>query len=311
MITLIKDLFYKNQFSRDDAPLDRDRYLLGVMLLVTVPLLLTLNAPLHSQQLWSGLGGGAIEAVVVSWAGLFGGIWLDPLFMIASLMLANRAFGKWWALPMGLLTFQATIGLSLMLRMFSFPSQPPSFLITGQGALMAVWALLQLPILWRKPALSRQNPGHPLLKHNPDCHKEQLSPIHYLWRCLQLGLASSLIIALLMAVAMTADYELADTAQMLARGATVIAYVLSFVLLMQRLRNLGWQPKFWLLKALPLFVAFSALQGLCYAYEYFGNPWLFLVVQWLTPLAMVAVAVFSLHLMLQPAAKALPKSARS
>lgn len=281
MLTLLKDIFWQDQYRAQTETktqhtgserLDRDRYFIGLALLSAL-LFVSLYAmkfiyPYEDYFMDDGYRMFNLIANTFS-----PNLILDPIALILSLMLSRRAFGRWLALPVGLVSY-TVLSLASMAPYIGDQElfdreMHVSLLIMLVIAL--VWLIFQLLMLAR-PALKNSQPNHPLVRLNPDHPADkQYTAVQYMWRFILLGCVMLLCSVLFSVGLYLVGYYLNAAvvyAAMIAFGLGVMLFTL--MILVRRLRNLGKKPLPWLLGMVLVPSAYMGLQGYLHSENFFN-----------------------------------------
>lgn len=331
LYTLIKDIFYKNQFSDTSAPLDRDRYFLGLMLLTLLPTLLAYLEQVYiapwptAYWLLSTLGddlGMYLQQMME--ASLYSHnnhmpltTTVSPLLLILQLHLAIRAFGHWKGIFLGLFNCYVCFGhLAIMLAFaHGAPLMAKTDMLLMIRLISLFWGLFHLGVYWRKDCLAAQQPCHPLLFTGDGPAK--LSPIKFLHAWVILGIAFWLASSwLLLAFQQTnLPYEQAKLAK-INLALALCSTLLTLYLITQRMRNMGWRWGRWLTGMIILPIVgkiiaqlFEGLWGVIPSFSQQSMEWyplfqvpLTWISQQILPIASFLYLLLTLVLFVKPAA---------
>ena len=266
LFTIIKDIFYKNQFSNNATLLDRDRYLLGLTLLTLLPTLLAFLEQAYiapwpaaywvMSMLGDDLGEFAyqlMEATIHNNNQLPITTALSPLVLALHLRLAQRTFGRGWGLLMGLVNCYVCFGQISFALVLAHSMLPPSDAtpLLVLRFVTVLWALFHVGVYWRKDGLATQQPSHPLLFKGAG--QSTLSPIKFFHWWIMLGIAFWLASCwiLLESQQTTFSYEVTKLSRIsLALG--VCSWLVGLFLITLRMRNLGWRWGRWLIAIVVL-----------------------------------------------------------
>ncbi|MFC3153374.1 hypothetical protein ACFOEK_20205 [Litoribrevibacter euphylliae] len=305
MFTLLKEIFWEGAFKRDAVLLDRDRYLLGLMALIYFQTCLLLDNSLlmpPPDSLFFDEGDGPI--ISVYWALIRMDIFIDPIFLALHVLLAARAFGRWLGVPLGLISFIATIGSLRILLMsiqefygYSFPDE----IVLALAIVSGIWLIPVLFMLF-SPGLRENHPEHNLFTQNPNLAPDmQLTPVAFLHKMLILNVGVMVVMLLInILFAIFGSHASQEPMMILNLIISVGAMILSLWYAVKRLRNLGWSPLPWMLFLVIVPSLISALISWLYLEVYFYNVWIFIVVTFLAPVIKWAFMVIAFKVMLQP-----------
>ncbi len=311
MLLLLKDLFWRDQFSGEktavlDGRIDRDRYMLAFFILFAIQGALHAGGAYVFPDSGYAFNGPYSDYVELMWVFFSINILVDPLWLVLSVILACRMFGRWLMVPVGLLNYGLLSMVPYMsnINMNSSPSGVMMFSIMG---ISAGWLLFHIYVLFR-PALSVSQPQHPLLRMNPRyAAEEQLNSIQFFWRCTVLGVVAALLLIAgavsLFGYSNGYGYSSSRQEQLLVWFALVliVSVIVAFWFLVQRLRNMGWSPLKTILLAMLLPGLFFGLQLFFYFNDYYDNPILLAVFYLLLPWVRLALAVFNSFIIVLPA----------
>lgn len=305
MFKLLKEIFWEGAFKRDAVLLDRDRYLLGLIALIYFQTCLLLNNSLlmpSPDTLFFEGARGLIASIY--WTLLRVEFGIDPIFLALHILLAARAFGRWLGVPLGLLSFVATlgsvrVGITVIKEFYgySFPDE----ILMGLAAIVGIWLISVLIMLFHS-GLKEHQPEHDLLAQNPDIDPNmQLTPVAFLHKILILNVAVfvfMLVINILFAI--FGSHASQEPMMILNLIISAGAMILSFWYAVKRLRNLGWKPLPWMLFLVIVPFLISALINWLYLETYFYNAWIFTAVILLVPVIKWCFMVIAFKIMLQP-----------
>ncbi|MCD8523209.1 MAG: hypothetical protein LRY66_07480 [Saccharospirillaceae bacterium] len=312
MFLLLKDLFWRDQFSGEktgvlDGRIDRDRYMLAFFILFAIQGALHVGAAYVFPDTGAVFNGPYSDYFELMWVFFSINIVVDPLLLVLSAVMACRMFGRWLMVPVGLLNYGL---LSIMPYMsnLNMSSSPSDILVFTMLSISGGWLLLHIYVLFR-PALSVSQPQHPLLRMNPRyAAEEQLNSIQFFWRCTVVGVVAGLLLIAgalaLFGYSNGYGYSSARQEQLLIWFAMVlvISVIVAFWFLVQRLRNMGWNPLKTVLLAILLPGLFFGLQIFFYINDYYDSPVLLVVFYLLLPWARLALAAFNVTVIAMPAA---------
>lgn len=305
MFTLLKEIFWEGAFKRDATLLDRDRYLLGLMALIYFQTCFLLDNSLlmpPPDTLFFGEERAAILSVY--WAFLRMDFLIDPIFLALHVLLAARAFGRWLGVPLGLISFIATIGSLRVVLMsikefygYGFPDE----VVIGLAIISGIWLLPILFMLFRS-GLKERNPNHDLFTQNPNLDPDmQLTPVAFLHKMLILNVGVMVIMLVInILFAIFGSYGSQEPMMILNLVISAGAMILSIWYAVKRLRNLGWKPLPWMLFLLIVPSLISVLISWLYLEIYFYNAWIFIAVTLLAPVIKWSFMVIAFKIMLQP-----------
>lgn len=305
MFTLLKEIFWEGAFKRDAVLLDRDRYLLGLMALIYFQTCMLLDNSLlmpPPDTLFFDEGRGSI--ISVYWAILRMDFLIDPIFLALHVLLAARAFGRWFGVPLGLISFIATIGSLRVVLMsirefygYGFPDE----VVIGLAIISGIWLLPILFMLFRS-GLKENHPEHNLFTQNPNLDPDmQLTPIVFLHKMLILNVGVMVVmVAINILFAIFGSYASQEPMMILNLVISAGAMILSLWYAVKRLRNLGWTPLPWMLFLLIVPSLISALVSWLYLEIYFYNAWIFIAVTLIAPVIKWSFMVIAFKIMLQP-----------
>jgi len=311
MLLLLKDLFWRDQYSGEktgvlDGRIDRDRYMLAFFILFAIQGALHAGSAYVFPDSGYAFSGPHSDYVELMWVFFSINILVDPLWLVLSVILACRMFGRWLMVPVGLLNYGLLSLVPYMsnINMNNSPSEVMMFTMMG---ISAGWLLFHIYVLFR-PALSVSQPQHPLLRMNPRyAAEEQLNSIQFFWRCTVLGVVAALLliagVVALFGYSNGYGYSSSRQEKLLVWFALVliVTVIVAFWFLVQRLRNMGWNPLKTVLLAILLPGLFFGLQLFFYFNDYYENPVLLAVFFLLLPWVRLALAVFNVTVIAMPA----------
>lgn len=308
MLTLFKDIFWRDQYhqsSNDDTEpktqrLDRDRYFMGLSLLSTYFFISVYGA----QYLYPSYSSEFMDQnyqVFNLFFGLFSPHFsLDPLILALCIMLSARAFGRWLAVPVGLVSFANLSMISLVQHFQDMELAHPDvyMALTVYGVIFLVWLVFQLLMLAR-PGLKSNQPSHPLVSLNPNIPADkQFTAVQYMWGFTLLGIAlvvSSMVISVAVYIfGRYLDTTLLYGAILLIALATL---VFSLIIVIKRLRNLGKKPLRWLIALIAVPLLFNALQAYLHGEDFFNLMPLFFVMLFITGFMRFAIQIAQILLL--------------
>lgn len=312
MFLLLKDLFWSDQFSSEktgvlNGRIDRDRYMLAFFILFSIQAVLHAGAAYVFPASGEFFSEAYTDYIQLMWIFFSVNILVDPLFMVLSVILACRMFGRWLMVPVGLLNY-GLLSLAPYLSNMTGQERPSEVVLFTLLGIGAAWSLFHIYVLFR-PALSISQPQHPLLRLNPAFSAdEQLNSIQFFWRCTVLGFVAGLLMVggafALFGFSHGYGYSSSRQEQLLIWFALVLIVTLITALwfLLQRLRNIGWNPLKTVLLAILLPGLFFGLQLFFYFNDYYDNPFLLLGFYLLLPWVRLALMVFNVAVIAMPAA---------
>lgn len=305
-LSVLKDIFWSNQFAPADGQrLDRDRYLLGFTALYALANALNVGARLLYPDSADFLYDGETPAVRLMWLFYSVNIMVDPLTIVAHVLLARRLTGPWLMVPVGLINY-AFISLAVYgpaQVVDDLQSILVGYVAWTVAGILLLWLLVMLYALLLRPSLSSLQPQHPLLRMNPALPADQqLNTIQLMWRGILLGV----VVAVLMVGGFFAFYDIYShsSQERLLRWSALVGLgtvVVAIWMLVQRARNMGWSP--WRVVLLGA-VTPALLMGLMlfmYTQDYFNNLLIFMPFFLMLPWFRMALAGFQLIVLLQPA----------
>ncbi len=305
MLKVLKEIFWDGAFRRDAKLLDRDRFLLGLMALVYVQTCLLLNNSLLTPTPDTMFFEGKTAFILnLYWSFLRMEFSIDPIFLVLHVLLAARAFGRWLGVPLGVISFLATVGgtRSIIVAIKEFYRyELPDEAAVGLLVIAVIWLLPVIYMLFRS-GLRTSQPDHPLFTQNPDYPAEhQLSPIAFLHRVIILGLVSFLIMFTInILFAIFGSYSGQTAIMVVNLFVSLGAMILSIWFAVKRLRNLGWNPLPWMLFLMIIPMAISLLVNWLYLETYFYNAWIYIAVTIFTPVFKWFFMIIAMMIMLKP-----------
>ncbi|WP_086479436.1 hypothetical protein [Oceanospirillum sanctuarii] len=288
MLTLFKDIFWRDQFGQSQTmgkesktqKLDRDRYFMGLSLLSTFYFVGLYGGQFLYPSYDSAFMDNNYQVFDLIITLFSPHLYFDPLVLVLCVMLSARAFGRWLAAPVGLISFCNLSIISLAPNLKDMELAHPNVYLTLliYGVLFLVWLIFQLLMLARS-GLKHYQPGHPLVRLNPNLPaKKQFNAIQYMWGFMLLGTAlviSSLVFS--MALYIFGHY----LSMTLVYGAilviTLASLGFSLLIMVKRLRNLNKKPLGWLAALILIPLAFNGLQAFLYEENFFDLMSLFFV----------------------------------
>lgn len=313
MLTMLKDLFWKDQFNPDGTEpyrLDRDRYFIVLMLLFSFQLV----ANAGGQFIFPPYSGDLYENIMEYW-GVLQGFYdiyfaAGPLLLIINLVVAWRVVPFWLLfIPLGLLNYSMQNAVRMLTYMMGTDiSTPDDVVVVAVGCVMLLWVVIHIGLLFM-PKLSASQPHHPLLKLNPAfAPDQQLNAIQFMWRTAILsaivGVVAGGAVAFIILVTAFGGRLNSSEIQTVAVFAALLALVSGAVMLwfaVQRLRNMGWNRwKVILLWALPVAVFFAAQAGV-YSQSFFDSKLVYLGFFLLLPWVRLANMLLQVAMICWPA----------
>lgn len=288
MLTLIKDIFWRDQYSRSSTAgeesktpkLDRDRYFMGLSLLSTFYFVGLYGGQFLYPSYDSEFMDINYQVFDLIFSLFSPHLYFDPLVLVLCVMLSARAFGRWLAAPVGLISFCNLSIISMTPHIKDTDLAHPNVYLALiiYGILLLVWLIFQLLMLARS-GLKHTQPEHPLVRLNPELPaKKQFTAVQFMWGFMLLGLAvvvSSLLFSAAIYVfgrylSMTIVYGAA-----LVIGLGSMAF--SLLIMVKRLRNLGKKPLGWLAALVLIPLAFNGLLAYLHTEDFFDLMSLFFV----------------------------------
>ena len=312
MLLILKDLFWRDQFSGEktsvlDGRIDRDRYMVAFFILFAIQGTLHAGGAYVFPASGNAFSGPYSDYVELMWMFFSINILFDPLFMVLSVILACRMFGRWLMIPVGLLNY-GVLSLVPYMSYMTVQSTPSEVVIFALLGISAAWLIFHIYVLFR-PALSVSQPQHPLLRLNPAFSAEdQLNSVQFFWRYTMLGFVAGLLLVLgalsLFGFNNGYGYSSSRQEQLLVWVALVmiVSVIVAFWFLVKRLRNMGWNPLKTIVLVTLLPVLFFGLQLFFYFNDYYDNPLLLAVFYLLLPWVRLALAAFNTMVIALPAA---------
>ncbi len=311
MLTLFKDIFWQDQFRESSTEgvisqpekLDRDRYFIGLSLLSSLLWINIYSAPFLYPSSYSGFMDDNSQLINTAFNLFSPHIGFDIVILMLSVLLSWRAFGRWLAIPAGVITFfhLSTITMIPGLKYLDSASYSSTYIaLIVYGVLLLIWLIFQVWMLTR-PGLKRSQPEHPLVRLNPKYPaNKQLTAVQYMWFFMALGTAVVISSALLS----TAIYifgRYLDLGPLIAGALFIgaIALVASLVIVVKRLRNLGKKPMLWTTALIGIPLVFASLQGYIYNKNFFDLAFVFLIMYFVSGIMRFAIVTAQVYLLLE------------
>lgn len=284
LLAVLKDIFWQNQFATQDEGLDRDRYFIGLALMLAFVSAMSAGAgilyPSEGNVLMDNF---ELFNLVSSLYNIH--MLLGPVLLVLNMMLARRMFGRWLMVPFGLINSAFINLMPLLANMNNHSARPDDLMVVILLVMVALFVLINIYPAF-KTTLANAQPHHPLLRLRPDIDEElQFHAVKFFWRSFQLGLAA--LVAAIAGVALvlvTKGPRHIDSEVMLWLGlVALITLITGLVFLVRRLRNMSLDPLPTILLLLLLPAAFMIAYAVFYAFDFWDQFWLYLLMFMIFP----------------------------
>lgn len=277
LLAVLKDIFWENQFTEKGQGFDRDRYFMGLGVMLVFVSTMSAGAgmlyPYDGDMLRENIN---VFNLVNSLYNIH--VLLGPVLLVLNVMLARRMFGPWLMVPFGLINSVAInlVGVLNSLNTNMISSNDPLFtvllVVVGVFVLINIYPAFQ-------PELARLQPNHPLLRLRSDIDEQsQFHAVKFFWRSFQLGLAAlaALIVGIALVLLVKGPYHAEVGITLWLALVSLVTLVIGMVFLVRRLRNISLTPlPTILLLGLP--AVFMIVYAVFYEFDFWGQFWLYLL----------------------------------